>query len=112
MLGAKKDYPLLVDETMELWDVISISAGLRRMQVLLAPEDHVRVTKATVGRLGGRKWKISAARSHSYPCRRVRMERRFALIRGKRARVRRRVTPTTAEKALYHDTPGYRLGMR
>lgn len=28
-LGAKKEYPVFADETIELWDVISISAGVR-----------------------------------------------------------------------------------
>ena len=29
VLGAKKDFPVFVDETMELWDVVSISAGVQ-----------------------------------------------------------------------------------
>jgi Cys-tRNA(Pro)/Cys-tRNA(Cys) deacylase len=49
VLGAKKDYPVYADETIELWDVISISAGVRGTQVLIAPGDYVRVTKATLG---------------------------------------------------------------
>src|SRR5512140_489137 len=31
--GCKKDYPVFVDETMELWDVISVSAGQRGTQI-------------------------------------------------------------------------------
>lgn len=49
VLGAKKDFAVFADETMELWDRISISAGVRGMQVLIAPADYLRVTKATVG---------------------------------------------------------------
>ena len=49
VLGAKKDYPVYADETIELWDVISISAGVRGMQILTAPADYLRVTHATVG---------------------------------------------------------------
>ena len=41
VLGAKKDYPVFADETMELWDVVSVSAGVRGTQVLLAPEDYL-----------------------------------------------------------------------
>ncbi len=48
-LACKKDYPVFVDETIELFDVISISAGMRGMQILLAPTDYLRATKATVG---------------------------------------------------------------
>ncbi len=45
-LGAKKSLPVIADETIELWDVISISAGQRGMQVLLAPADYLRATTA------------------------------------------------------------------
>lgn len=41
-LACKKDYPVYVDETAILWDVISISAGQRGIQILLAPDDYVR----------------------------------------------------------------------
>jgi Cys-tRNA(Pro)/Cys-tRNA(Cys) deacylase len=49
VLGAKKAYPVYVDETIELFDIISISAGMRGLQVLLAPVDYLRVTKAKTG---------------------------------------------------------------
>jgi Cys-tRNA(Pro)/Cys-tRNA(Cys) deacylase len=45
-LACKKDYPVYLDETAQLFDVISISAGLRGHQVLLAPDDYIRVTNA------------------------------------------------------------------
>ncbi len=45
-VGAKKAYPLYLDETAILWDVISVSAGVRGCQMLLAPDDLVRVTGA------------------------------------------------------------------
>src|SRR5512133_2731353 len=47
-LAAKKNYPVFVDETVELWDEISISAGQRGMQILLSPADYLRATSATV----------------------------------------------------------------
>jgi Cys-tRNA(Pro)/Cys-tRNA(Cys) deacylase len=47
-LAAKKNYPVFVDETLELWDEISISAGQRGMQILLSPADYLRATSATV----------------------------------------------------------------
>jgi Cys-tRNA(Pro)/Cys-tRNA(Cys) deacylase len=48
-LGMKKDYPVFADETIELWDEISVSAGQRGLQIILAPADYLRATKATVG---------------------------------------------------------------
>ncbi len=48
-LAAKKSYPVFVDETIELFDVISISAGMRGAQILIAPADYIRVTGAKVG---------------------------------------------------------------
>ena len=50
-LAAKRDYPVFVDETVELLDVISISAGVRGVQILLAPADYLRATKGTVAAL-------------------------------------------------------------
>lgn len=48
-LAGKRDYPVYVDETMELFDVISVSAGTRGLQILLPPSDYLRITKAMIG---------------------------------------------------------------
>lgn len=48
-LAGKKDYPVFVDETVELFDVISVSAGARGTQILLAPGDYLRATRGRVG---------------------------------------------------------------
>ena len=45
-LAAKKDYPVYIDETAELHDMISISAGQRGMQLLLSPADYIRCVGA------------------------------------------------------------------
>ena len=45
-LGGKKPYPVYLDETAVLWDVISVSAGIRGLQMLLAPADLVRMVEA------------------------------------------------------------------
>lgn len=50
-LGAKKNYPVFLDETSILWDEIAISAGQRGMQLLLNPEDLQKATNATVADL-------------------------------------------------------------
>jgi Cys-tRNA(Pro)/Cys-tRNA(Cys) deacylase len=47
-LAAKKDFPVYVDETIEIFDVISISAGMRGVQMLIAPEDYLRAARGTV----------------------------------------------------------------
>ena len=41
-LACKKDYPVLIDETAQLFDQISVSAGTRGLQILLNPEDYAR----------------------------------------------------------------------
>jgi len=51
-LAARRDYPVFVDETIELFDVVSISAGLRGLQILIAPADYLCATKGTVAALG------------------------------------------------------------
>ena len=48
-LAAKKSYPVFADETIELFDVVSISAGVRGAQLIVAPAGYIRATKARVG---------------------------------------------------------------
>ena len=48
-LGGKKEYPVFVDETLELFDVVAVSAGVRGTQIVLAPADYLRVTQGKVG---------------------------------------------------------------
>lgn len=48
-LAGKKDYPVFADETIELFDEISVSAGARGTQLLLAPADYLRAIRAIVG---------------------------------------------------------------
>lgn len=47
-LACKKDYPVYIDELAEICDVVSVSAGIRGLQILLAPNDYVRAVKARV----------------------------------------------------------------
>lgn len=51
VFGAKKAFPVFADETIELFDVISVSAGVRGSQLLLAPADYLRAAEATVADL-------------------------------------------------------------
>jgi Cys-tRNA(Pro)/Cys-tRNA(Cys) deacylase len=48
-IGGKKEYPVFVDETVELFDVISVSAGVRGTQIIITPADYLKVTKGKVG---------------------------------------------------------------
>jgi Cys-tRNA(Pro)/Cys-tRNA(Cys) deacylase len=48
VMGARKPFPAYADETIELHDIISVSAGLRGLQVLLSPPDYLRATAATL----------------------------------------------------------------
>ena len=45
-LGAKKAYPVFVDESAMLWDEIYVSAGHRGVQLKLAPDDLLRACQA------------------------------------------------------------------
>lgn len=45
-LGAKRVFPVIVDEFAQLYDRISVSAGRRGLQVLMAPEDYARAVDA------------------------------------------------------------------
>jgi Cys-tRNA(Pro)/Cys-tRNA(Cys) deacylase len=51
VFGAKKAYSAIADETIELFDEISVSAGHRGVQIVLAPADYLRATSATVADL-------------------------------------------------------------
>ncbi|HKD00820.1 MAG TPA: Cys-tRNA(Pro) deacylase [Terriglobales bacterium] len=50
-LAGKKNYPVYADETIELFDAISVSAGIRGLQILLAPADYLKAVKARVADL-------------------------------------------------------------
>jgi len=54
-LASKRDYPVYVDETAELFDVVSISAGVRGTQILIAPSDYLKVVNGKVGAISREK---------------------------------------------------------
>lgn len=45
-IGMKKHYPTYIDETAQLFDEIFVSAGMRGMQVKLAPSDLAMLSDA------------------------------------------------------------------
>ena len=48
-LACKRGYPVFVDETVELFDAISVSAGVRGMQIVLKPADYLAAVGGIVG---------------------------------------------------------------
>jgi Cys-tRNA(Pro)/Cys-tRNA(Cys) deacylase len=46
LFGARKAYPVYIDETAILFDKISVSAGARGTQLILAPNDYLRAAQA------------------------------------------------------------------
>jgi Cys-tRNA(Pro)/Cys-tRNA(Cys) deacylase len=54
-LAAKKEYPVYVDDAVEHFDRVSISAGIRGMQILIAPPDYLKATNATLAALARSK---------------------------------------------------------
>ena len=51
VFGAKTNFPVYADETVELFDVISVSAGARGVQIVLSPADYLRASKAALADL-------------------------------------------------------------
>ena len=45
-IGMKKLYPTFIDETAQLNEKISVSAGIRGMQILISPDDLLNVVDA------------------------------------------------------------------
>ncbi|MGO9338511.1 MAG: Cys-tRNA(Pro) deacylase [Terracidiphilus sp.] len=46
LFGARKPFPVYIDETAVLFDKISVSAGARGTQLILSPEDYLRAAQA------------------------------------------------------------------
>lgn len=49
VFGCKKEYPVFVDESIRTHEKVAVSAGMRGMQIVLAPEDYLRAAKAKTG---------------------------------------------------------------
>jgi Cys-tRNA(Pro)/Cys-tRNA(Cys) deacylase len=57
-LATKRDFPVFVDETIELFDVVSISAGTLGLQILIAPADYLQATNGQLAVLAEPKKNI------------------------------------------------------
>lgn len=53
--ACKKAYPTILDESAQRCSVISVSAGVRGMQILLAPSDYVHAVNATTAHISRKK---------------------------------------------------------
>ena len=51
VMAARKPFPAFADETIELFDLISVSAGQRGLQLVLSPADYLRATQARLADL-------------------------------------------------------------
>ncbi len=49
VLGARKAFPVFIDETMELFDRVAVSAGVRGTQIVLDPKAYLRAVAGTLG---------------------------------------------------------------
>jgi Cys-tRNA(Pro)/Cys-tRNA(Cys) deacylase len=46
LFGARKPYPVYIDQTAVLFDRISVSAGARGTQLILSPNNYLRAAQA------------------------------------------------------------------
>lgn len=48
-IGAKKNYPVVIDETAILFDYITVNAGARGLLFKMKPDDLIKATNAKLG---------------------------------------------------------------
>jgi Cys-tRNA(Pro)/Cys-tRNA(Cys) deacylase len=65
VFGAKKPFPVFVDETAILFDRISVSAGTRGTQLVLSPEDYLLAAEAQTADLTKDVTKAIAPEGHT-----------------------------------------------
>lgn len=64
VMAAKKPFPAFADETIELFDAVSVSAGMRGLQLVMSPADYLRATEAVVADLTKVAHPAGGAASH------------------------------------------------
>ncbi len=52
-LASKKDYPVYVDETIEVFEKVTVSAGVRGTLILLSPVDYLKAVQGNLGAIAG-----------------------------------------------------------
>ncbi|HBW33977.1 Cys-tRNA(Pro) deacylase [Desulfosporosinus sp. BICA1-9] len=53
-IGMKKHYPVFIDSAIHRHERISLSAGLRGLQLFMSPTDLITVTRAQLGEISNR----------------------------------------------------------
>ena len=61
VIAAKKPFPAFADETIELFDEISVSAGQRGLQLVMAPADYLKASQAVIADIT----KVAVAATHA-----------------------------------------------
>ena len=61
VFGAKKAYPVFIDETAILFEQISVSAGTRGTQLILTPDHYIRAAEAQLADLTKDSVKLTEA---------------------------------------------------
>jgi Cys-tRNA(Pro)/Cys-tRNA(Cys) deacylase len=54
-LACKRDYPVYVEEIIEVFDLVAVSAGMRGLMIQLAPADYLRAVRGIVGAIAQEK---------------------------------------------------------
>jgi Cys-tRNA(Pro)/Cys-tRNA(Cys) deacylase len=54
-LACKRDYPVYVEEMIEVFDWVAVSAGMRGLMIQVAPADYLRAVRGTVGAIAQEK---------------------------------------------------------
>ena len=54
-LACKKPYPVVIDASATTFETISVSAGVRGMQILLAPREYIRAVNGRLGEIAKSK---------------------------------------------------------
>jgi Cys-tRNA(Pro)/Cys-tRNA(Cys) deacylase len=54
-LACKRDYPVYVEEIIEVFDWVAVSAGMRGLMIQVAPVDYLRAVRGTVGAIAQEK---------------------------------------------------------
>jgi len=54
-LACRKPYPVIVDDSAQAFNVISVSAGVRGTQILLAPADYLRAVDGKLATISRKK---------------------------------------------------------
>ncbi len=59
VMGARRQFPAFVDETVEMFEAISVSAGQRGLQLVMSPADYLWAAEGKLAELA----KLGAARA-------------------------------------------------